>query len=374
MAMATSKRRTRRRELLLAFGPAALADRPEGWVFVLSCLLGVALVFLADVRNSSHGSVGALAFIPVIVAGWLLSRTQAAVVTGAAMALRIAAVATSSIPVVTGIAQLLTVPVLAVLAQLAAQFVLLAITNERRLESVSAEGDRLAALEQAKSDFLRLASHELRGPLGVVRGYVSMLEDGTLGDLPRSARDVMPILTAKLRALNLMVDLMLETARLDDDRLQLRLERTDLTQLVQECAGEMRQVAGPSHPIEVEAPAEPVVAAADRTRIATIVNNLIDNAIKYSPEGGPVRCRLVPADGRALIAVSDEGLGISERGQKQLFNRYSRVHAEQVPEIPGTGLGLYVSRELARLHGGDIRVESAPGHGSTFLVELPASE
>ncbi|HEX6487555.1 MAG TPA: HAMP domain-containing sensor histidine kinase [Candidatus Dormibacteraeota bacterium] len=370
--MATrAKRSTRRRNLLMAFGPGALAGRPEGWIFVVCCCLGVALISISDIRYASHGSVGALAFIPVILAGWLLSRVQTAVVTLVTMALRMAPMAAASIPVVTGVTQGLTVPVLAVLAQLAAEFVLLANSSEMRLERARAEGDRIAALEQAKSDFLRLASHELRGPLGVVRGYASMLEDGTLGELPDEANAIMPIVSSKVKAMGMMVDLMMETARLDDERLQLRKEPTDLGELVRECAGEMRSVAGPTHPIVVEAAPEPIVATADRSRIATIVNNLIDNAIKYSPAGGRVSCRVNPSDGGAIIAVSDQGIGIPKEDQGRLFARFSRVHTEDAPEIPGTGLGLYVSRELARLHGGDIRVESAAGRGSTFLVELP---
>jgi len=267
---------------------------------------------------------------------------------------------------------LVLTPVLAVLARLAAAFVLRAIAGERLLERVRADRERLAALEGAKSEFLRLASHELRGPVGVVRGYVSMLEDGTLGVLPDSAQSVLPILLSRLKSIGLMVDLMMETARLDDERLQLHVESTDLRELVTECVEEMRPIAGPEHSLQVDAPRAAVVAPADRTRISTIVNNLIDNAIKYSPGGGQVRCCLEQKEGKALIAVTDHGIGIAEQDVGKLFGRYSRVGGDKAAQIPGTGLGLYVSRELARLHGGDLQVRSRPGLGSTFTLELPA--
>lgn len=364
-------KRWHRTETLLAFGPGSLADRPEGWVFVVSCALALSLVFLADFSLRGHGTVSALGFIPVLVAGWLLSRRQVAVVAAAAIAFRILALSAGSVPVVTGVTHILMIPVLAILARLAAAFVLRAIAGERLLERVRADRARIAALEGAKSEFLRLASHELRGPVGVVRGYVSMLEDGTLGVLPDSAQSVLPILLSRLKSIGLMVDLMMETARLDDERLQLHVERTDLGQLVTECVEEMRPMAGPEHTLQVDSPPDGVVAPADRTRVSTIVNNLIDNAIKYSPAGGHVRCSLELRDGRALIAVTDHGIGIAEKDVGKLFSRYSRVGGDLAADIPGTGLGLYVSRELARLHGGDLQVRSKPGLGSTFTLELP---
>ena len=361
--MVVSKR-WRRVDIVLAFGPRSLADLAEGWVFVCTCALALMLVFLADFRLVGHGTVGALGFIPVVVAGWLLSRRQAAVVGALAVGFRILAMFAGSVPVITGVTHVLTIPVLLVLAQLASESVLRALSVERQLE-------RVEALEGAKSEFLRLASHELRGPIGVVRGYISMLDDGTLGDLPQSARRVLPILTSRLKSIGLMVDLMLETARLDDERLQLHKERTDLGRLVGECVEDMRPLAGPEHPLELSTPPEPLLASADRTRIATIVNNLIDNAIKYSPDGGPVRCQVACNGDKAVIAVTDKGIGIAHDQVGKLFGRYSRVADDSAATIPGTGLGLYVSRELARLHGGDLRVQSQPGVGSTFKLELP---
>lgn len=243
-----------------------------------------------------------------------------------------------------------------------------------RSDQLREHGERMAALDHAKSEFLRLASHELRGPLGVLRGYLSMLADGSLGQLPASAAGVMPILTAKVGEINMLIDQMLETARLEDSRLQLTLEETDLRELVTSAVDAVRPAAGTTHRLSVSVPERPVTALVDRARILTILTNLLDNAIKYSPEGGAVSCELLETAGTARITVHDEGLGIDPRDLSRLFTRFGRLVTRDNSHIAGTGLGLYLSRELARMHHGDITVSSVPGTGSTFVLELPATE
>jgi signal transduction histidine kinase len=354
----------------LAFGPQALASGPSGWVLVLTCAVALGLVFLGDL-HAPGGSVGAVGFIPVVAAAWLGSREQTIATAMVAIAYRVAAVLMGFLPVTTGLAEIITVPILALLAHVAADFVMDASSTEQSLRHARAEGDRLAALEGAKSEFLRLASHELRGPVSVVAGYLSMLDDGTLGELPPGARKAMPILLSKVKAVSMMIEQMLETARLEDHRLVLEVRPIDLGGLLRDCVEEIRPVAGDDHPIKLDLPGERVVAPADRSRVKTIVANLLDNAVKYSPEGGPVSCRLVHDGDRAVVEVEDRGIGIAPEDRDRLFQRFSRIEKEATLEIPGTGLGLYVSRELARLHGGELQVESEAGRGSTFILELP---
>ena len=243
-----------------------------------------------------------------------------------------------------------------------------------RSEQLREHGERMAALDHAKSEFLRLASHELRGPLGVLRGYLSMLADGSLGTLPTAAAGVMPTLTAKIGEINLLIDQMLETARLEDSRLQLTLEDTDLRKLVESAVEALRPAAGSTHPLSVRVPERPVTALVDRARVMTILTNLLDNAIKYSPAGGAVSCELLEVAGTVRISVHDEGLGIEPRDLGRLFTRFGRLVTRDNSHIPGTGLGLYLSRELARMHHGDITVSSVPGRGSTFVLELPSTQ
>ena len=112
----------------------------------------------------------------------------------------------------------------------------------------------------------------------------------------------------------------------------------------------------------------------DSERIQTIVTNLVDNAVKYSPNGGEVACLVTLRGGLARVAVKDGGVGIAKADLNLLFTRFGRVPNPATNHLPGTGLGLYLGRQLARLHGGDITVDSVPGEGSTFTLHLPVAE
>jgi signal transduction histidine kinase len=127
------------------------------------------------------------------------------------------------------------------------------------------------------------------------------------------------------------------------------------------------------HQIRVTCPERPVRVRVDAERVKTIIANLISNAIKYSPAGGPIECELVNRGGIARVTVTDSGVGIAKEDLPILFTRFGRVSTPQTVHLPGTGLGLYLGRQLARLHGGEITVDSAPGRGSTFTLHLPVS-
>ena len=229
--------------------------------------------------------------------------------------------------------------------------------------------ERLAALEEVKSRFLRLASHELRGPLTLVRGYVSMIGDGSLTG--ENLQRAVPVMLAKLSQMTSMLSEMLETARLEDDRLDVKLERFDLRSAVSDVVEQVRPLTGDAHVLDAEVPPVEVPVVADRAKVETIVSNLVENAIKYSPNGGQVRLILGTSNGSAMLAVSDEGIGILEEDLKTLFTRFGRITNDDTMSIPGTGLGLYVSRELARVQSGDVTAASEMGRGSTFTLRLP---
>ena len=254
----------------------------------------------------------------------------------------------------------------------------LAIGNAERLRlelaltsELQAHADRMAELEKVKSDFLKVASHELRGPLAILKGYVSMLSDGSLPPNSPATPKVYSVITDKLQEVSELVEQMLETARLEDSRLQLRLERLDLGRILAEAAERSRPLAGANHPLQIENPDASVPVLADHGRLLTILTNLVDNAIKYSPDGGPVEVKLEIVDGQAQVTVRDHGLGIAADDLPRLFTRFGRIVTAANSNIPGTGLGLYFARELARLQGGDITVESADGVGSVFTMILP---
>jgi signal transduction histidine kinase/putative methionine-R-sulfoxide reductase with GAF domain len=255
----------------------------------------------------------------------------------------------------------------------------LAVGNAERLRleldrtsDLEAHAGRMAELEKVKADFLKVASHELRGPLAVVKGYFSMLSDGSLPVGTPTTGKILEVIGGKLDEVSELVEQMLETARLEDSRLHLRLQVVDLDAVVAEAAERVRPAA-PTHRLVVGEATSPVQVLADRHRLLTILTNLLDNAVKYSPDGGRVEVKVIAAGNTVQVRVRDHGLGIAEEDLPRLFTRFGRIVTAENSHIPGTGLGLYLARELARLHGGDITVRSGEGGGSTFTVSLPTA-
>jgi PAS domain S-box-containing protein len=250
----------------------------------------------------------------------------------------------------------------------------LAELREREAAGLRQQIEQSMELEQLKTNFLKLASHELRAPLGVVRGYISMMEDGTLAPVGEQVGPVLPLLRAKLDEMNRLINEMLETARLDDSALQLQLGRLDLREVVHEAVRSLEPLAGEQHRLVTETPGTPVEVMGDRSRLGMVVANLVHNALKYSPSGGEVRVSASrAADGRAQVTVADQGVGIAAEDLDRLFTRFGRIVTPETAGIQGTGLGLYLARDLARRHGGDVGVTSEPGRGSTFTLTLPAA-
>jgi PAS domain S-box-containing protein len=223
-------------------------------------------------------------------------------------------------------------------------------------------------LEKAKTRLLNLASHELRGPLSVLRGYISMLADGSIS--PERFGALAPILLAKATQMNTLVQQMLETARLEDSRMQLNRRPVDLVRLARLSVAELTPLLPEGQRIEVTAEV-PAVVDVDEERVHTIITNLLDNAIKYSLGEGQISCTVELADHHARLCVRDHGPGITSENMRRLFGRFERIVTDENQHIPGTGLGLHLARELARLHGGELTASSTPGQGSEFVLTLP---
>src|SRR5712691_4653709 len=242
--------------------------------------------------------------------------------------------------------------------------------HQQEAERLRQKAEHLAELEKAKSEFLRLASHELRGPAATLTGYLSMIADESLGPIPQQLRPVVPVLQAKARQISLLANEMVEAARLEDRRLQLKRKRVDLRELVRRTVQLAGATATAKHKLRFDdTVGHELWVMGDLMRLEIVINNLVDNAIKYSPRGGDVITALSIDDKLALVQVSDQGIGIAAEDMSRLFVRFSRLG--ELADVPGTGLGLYLARELARLHGGDISVVSTPGQGSKFTLSLP---
>lgn len=247
----------------------------------------------------------------------------------------------------------------------------IAEANERESASLRVSVQRISHLESIKSDFLRLASHELRGPIGIVRGYVEMLLDGTFGELPPTTAPAMSVLDDKAAQMGRLVDRMLETARLEGEHPPSERRPIDMAALLHQAVDSTAATVTPKHTIVVDGDGAPEVVIADPEQIATVLTNLLDNAVRYSPDGGEIRVGLTCSDGTVSVAVSDAGIGIAEEDIGRLFKSFSRVVTAENASIAGTGLGLYISRKLAMLNGGDLFVSSLAGAGSTFTLRLP---
>ena len=226
--------------------------------------------------------------------------------------------------------------------------------------------DQLAALERTKADFLRMVSHEMRGPISVIAASAAMLREH---EDAATLQKTQQIIRGKALELSRMVDQLLEVSRLEDPTLKPSLSDFDVADLLDEAAEHARRSHG-DREITVDAGPEPITMRADRGRILLIITNLLDNALKYSPSGGIVSVTAERRGGTARLQVADHGIGIEPQDVAKLFGRFTRVGVAG-GAIAGTGLGLYLCREAARLHGGDVTVESTPGKGSVFTAEIP---
>ena len=250
----------------------------------------------------------------------------------------------------------------------------LAIANADRLKLERSHLLRVEALERAKGAFLNRASHELRTPLTVLQGYLHLMADGAFGPLPDEvADDVVPSLVTSVEDIHALVDGMLVAARLEYG-VELLLEPLDLRDVVRDTVRGVEETFadGPAPTVIIETPANPVTVLADREQLSTVVANLVRNAMKFAPERSEVRCSVVARGGVVgAVTVADRGPGIPPEQVPKLFTRFGRIDVPGAGGARGAGLGLYIARELSRMHGGDVTVHTQVGVGSAFEMTLP---
>ena len=229
------------------------------------------------------------------------------------------------------------------------------------------------ALERTRSDFVATASHELRTPLAAVYGSARTLRRTDI-DLPPDQRDrFLEIIESETERLTAIVSQILLAGQLEEGRVDLTTAATDLRPLAESVLDSTRVRA----PAEVELTLEPgddsTVALADEDKLRQVLVNLLDNAVKYSPDGGEVAVELGSAPGLVTVTVRDSGLGIPPGEQDRIFEKFYRLDPALTRGVGGSGLGLYISRELVSRMGGRMSVRSRPGEGAAFTVELPAA-
>jgi PAS domain S-box-containing protein len=223
----------------------------------------------------------------------------------------------------------------------------------------------------AKGQFLAVMSHELRTPLNAIIGYADLLDAGVAGELNDAQREHLGRVRAGSNHLLRLIENVLLFSRLEVGRETVYAEEVELGALLRESAALVEPLAARKGlTLRVDAPDGPVVAVTDQGKVHQIVLNLLANAVKFT-DRGEIHARLTAGDGEAAITVADTGIGIAPEYQERIFDVFSQVEQAPTRRVGGTGLGLSVTRNLARLLGGDVTVESRFPGGSTFTVRIP---
>jgi signal transduction histidine kinase len=227
------------------------------------------------------------------------------------------------------------------------------------------------ALESTKNEFLSLASHQLRTPATNVKQYLGMLLDGYMGDLSDQQRKALHVAYKNNESeINIMNNL-LDVAKLDLERIQLHKTVVNIMKITRNVVRDLGPTAKEKQQTIKLKGEKQVMAFVDEQYIKGVIENLVDNAIKYSREGTIITISIDRIEDNVCIAVKDKGVGIRKRDYSKLFNKFSRLTNEFSANSEGSGLGLYWVKQIVSLHGGKIEVLSREGKGSIFTVKLP---
>jgi two-component system phosphate regulon sensor histidine kinase PhoR len=230
----------------------------------------------------------------------------------------------------------------------------------------------LHRLERLRRDFVANVSHELKTPLTVIKVNVETLLAGAADD-PEARAPFLDQIQVQAERLHALILDLLSLARIESGAAALDFESVALEPLIAAELERHRSRAKAHHQVvEILPPERPAAVWADREALVTILDNLVDNALKYTPDGGRISVRWSAADGFGILEVEDTGVGIPEDDQPRVFERFYRVDKARARELGGTGLGLSIVKHLVETMGGTIGVESTPGRGSTFWFTLPA--
>lgn len=233
--------------------------------------------------------------------------------------------------------------------------------------------EKLKELDKLKSEFLSLATHQIRAPLTAIKGYSSMLIEGDFGMLPAKAvESVMIIMKSCQNLINIVSDF-LNISRIEQGRMVYEKSVFDFGELVKEVANELKpNIENAGLLLKLEIPDnERAKVNADRDKIRQAIGNIIDNSIKYTVKG-KIEVSVKIEKDKVSVRIEDTGVGIDPQEIGKLFTKFSRAKEANKTNVVGTGLGLYIAKKMVEAHRGDIRVESeGVGKGSAFIIELP---
>jgi signal transduction histidine kinase len=244
---------------------------------------------------------------------------------------------------------------------------------QRQAEQLSRANAELTELDRLKTEFVATVSHELRTPLTSIRGYTEILADGDAGALTAEAQRIISVLDQNSERLLALIEDLLTFSRIEVGRLVVYPSDLDLFTLVDRvCLAVRPALEKAALTLVRDLPAKPSTVYADPAHLERVLLNLLTNAVKFTPDGGTVTVRARRYAEQVTISVSDTGIGIPADEQEQLFTRFFRSSTAQKLAIRGTGLGLAIAKAIVDAHRGWIRIDSAPGTGTTVALGLPA--
>jgi signal transduction histidine kinase len=248
----------------------------------------------------------------------------------------------------------------------------LAIQNARLFREIADKSAQLEVANRHKSEFLANMSHELRTPLNAVIGFSEVLLAEMFGTLNDKQNEYLQDILSSGRHLLSLINDILDLSKIEAGRMELELGPFDLAMALENALTLVRERAS-RHGIGLHLTVDPDLSSlvADERKIKQVLVNLLSNAVKFTPEGGKVAVRAVRAAGAVEISVSDTGIGIAPEDQGAIFEEFRQVGSDYAHKREGTGLGLALARRFVELHGGQLRVESEPGKGSTFTFSIP---
>jgi signal transduction histidine kinase len=249
------------------------------------------------------------------------------------------------------------------------------LTLSMLIGTLQARLHKAEAALHARDDLLAVAAHELKSPLTAVVGYTQTLQVRAAreGNLNRRDQDTLRVIAAQAKRLHMLIDSVLDLTRLHNGQMQIARQVLDLGAVARQAVADARLTAA-RHLLEFRSSEAPVVICGDSVRLEQVIRNLLDNAVKYSPEDGAITVSVEQRNTEAVLTISDQGIGIPEAARARLFERFYRAGNLDPRRVPGTGIGLSIVTEIVALHGGVVEVDSVEGQGSTFTVRLPLPE
>jgi two-component system phosphate regulon sensor histidine kinase PhoR len=228
------------------------------------------------------------------------------------------------------------------------------------------------AAERMKSDFHSMIAHDLRSPMSVIQGYVSLMATGKTGDVNDTQSEFLGSINRKISEMTALLNDFLDISKIDAGFVNLKSAEMNLGEMIREVMADLEPMADSSDiSLEVDLSRDDIMVQADHLRVTQILRNLISNAIKYNVESGWIRVTALRKGGWAQISIADGGIGMSQEELAELFDPYTRGSTQR--HIRGIGLGVVIVKKLVESHGGEVTVTSVPGRGSTFTFTLPVA-